>query len=226
MLNQDKIHIYLGDDTLGEMLVYLRDIKAVNIVLISDENQYQALGSRVEKALLSEGFEVKNVIFYGDEISADEKYVVQALLPSDDSDQLYIAVGSGTVTDIVRFVSYRAKSPFISLPTAPSVDGFASNGSSMTIMGYKQTVISKPPLAIFSDLDTLCNAPRKLIASGFGDMFGKYTALADWKLAEIINNDPYDEAIADRSRKARDMVAEQIDQLEQDWKASIQIGSS
>ena len=218
---QEKIHLYLGDETIPELLTFLRSIKVANIVLVSDENQYKALGSGVEKALQEAGFTVNNVILYGEEISADERFVVQALLPADDTEQLYISVGSGTVTDIVRFVSYRANSHFVSLPTAPSVDGFASDGSSMTLMGYKQTIISRPPLAIFSDLNTLCNAPRKLIAAGFGDMFGKYTALADWKLAEVVNGDPYDNVIADRSRKARDKVADQIEKLEKDWRASI-----
>jgi len=91
----------------------------------------------------------------------------------------------------------------------------------MTIMGFKQTIISRPPLAIIADLDTLCNAPKPLIASGFGDMLGKYTALADWKLAQIINGDPYDEAIAERSRIARDDVAAQVDRLDEDWEKGI-----
>jgi len=190
-------------------------------VLVSDENEYRALGARVENALIDAGLNVNNIILYGEEIGADEKYIVQTLLPSDDSEQLFIAVGSGTVTDIVRFVSFRAKSYFISMPTAPSVDGFASNGSAMTIQGYKQTIISRPPLAIFADLGTLCDAPRELIASGFGDMFGKYTALADWKIAHIINGDPFDQGIADRSRAARNKVAGQLDRLTKDWEDSI-----
>ena len=124
---KEKIHFYLGDDTIPALLAYLRKINAANIILVSDENQYKALGFKVEKALQDDGLVVNNVILYGDEISADERYVVQALLPADDTEQLYISVGSGTVTDIVRFVSYRAYSHFVSLPTAPSVDGFASD---------------------------------------------------------------------------------------------------
>ena len=212
---------YIGNETIPELLDFLKDYGVSNIILVSDENEYKALGARVEKTLLNKNYNVKNIVLRGEEIGADEKYIVQVLLPADDSEQLFIAVGSGTVTDIVRFVSYRSKSNFISLPTAPSVDGFASNGSSMTIMGYKQTIISRPPLAIFADLDTLCKAPKPLIAAGFGDMFGKFTALADWKLAKILNGDPYDAAIAERSRNARDQVASQASLIDEGWENSI-----
>ena len=217
----NNLLFYIGNETIPELLDFLNEKGVSNIVLVSDENEYKALGARVDKKLREANYSVKNIIFVGDEIGADEKYIVRALLPSGESEQIFISVGSGTVTDIVRFVSYRAKSDFISLPTAPSVDGFASNGSSMTIMGYKQTIISKPPQAIFADLDTLCKAPSPLIAAGFGDMFGKYTALADWKLAETLNGDPYEEAIAERSRNARDKVASQASRINEDRENSI-----
>jgi glycerol-1-phosphate dehydrogenase [NAD(P)+] len=217
----DRIKFTIGHDVIPGLLAYLRELDFHNLVLVSDQNQYAALGAKVEKALLEAGFALDNIILTGDQVEANEKYIVQTLLPSREIEQLYIAVGSGTVTDIVRFVSYRAKSYFISLPTAPSVDGFASNGSSMTILNYKQTINSRPPLAIFADLETLIHAPEALIGSGFGDMFGKFTALADWKLAHLVNGDPYDQQIADRSRKARDHVVLQSKSLSTDRENSI-----
>lgn len=219
--SDESLLFHIGHDTIPNLIDYLKEINVSNIVLVSDENEYEALGARVETALREASFNVNNIILRGEEIGANEKYIVQVLLPSDQSAQLFIAVGSGTVTDIVRFVSFRAKSYFISLPTAPSVDGFASNGSSMTILGYKQTIISRPPCAIFADLETLCNAPRPLIASGFGDMFGKFSALADWKLANILNGDAYDAAIAERSRNARNKVITQSKKINEDWEFSI-----
>ncbi|MBN1265609.1 MAG: sn-glycerol-1-phosphate dehydrogenase [Anaerolineales bacterium] len=211
----------IGSETIPQLLEFLRDRGISRVILVSDENEYRALGARVEQALQQNSIEVHNVVLRGEAVSADEVSITQALLPSDESNQMYIAVGSGTLTDIVRFVSYRAKSDFICLPTAPSVDGFASSGSSMTINGFKQTILSKPPLAIFADMDTLCNAPPGLIASGFGDMFGKYSALADWKLAHLIVNEPYNDVIAKRSRAARDSVAAASFKLTEDHEGSV-----
>jgi len=214
---------YVGKEAISELIGFLRDNRAHYITLVSDENEYTALGQRVEEALRENKFEVKNIILRGEEIGANERYVVQVLLPADLEERVYIAVGSGTLTDIVRFVSYRTRSFFISMPTAPSVDGFAASGSSMTIMDYKQTIQSRPPVAIFADLETLCNAPRDLIASGFGDMFGKYTALADWELANLLVGEPYDPEIAARSQAARDRCAQRAEVLEQDWEEDIHV---
>ena len=218
---KEKILFTIGNNTIHELIKFLKEKNFYHLILVSDENEYKALGARVEQALREANFDVENVILYGDDIGADEKQIVQTLLPANDLDQLFIAVGSGTVTDIVRFVSYRTNSYFIALPTAPSVDGFASNGSAMFIMDYKQTIISRPPCAIFADLDTLCNAPGPLIAAGFGDMFGKFTALADWRLANLLNDDRYDVNIAERSQKARDKVVAQAKKLDRDWENSI-----
>ena len=44
----EKIHFYLGEDTIPSLLAYLHNIKAANLVLVSDQNQYKALGSKVE----------------------------------------------------------------------------------------------------------------------------------------------------------------------------------
>jgi len=219
--SKDRIHVSISKNTIPEMVQFLQNSDIKRVILVSDENEYRVLGGRVEEALQENGFDVTNVVLYGEEIGADEGSVVQALLPSTDANQMYIAVGSGTLTDVVRFVSFRAKTRFISLPTAPSVDGFASDGSSMTIKGFKQTVLSRPPLAIFADIDTLCEAPQELTASGFGDMFGKYTASADWQLAHLLVDEPYDEAIAKRSQAARDRVAEASYTLAEDREGSV-----
>ena len=213
---------YVGKEAISELISFLHENRAHYVTLVSDEKEYAALGQRVEDALRGQEFEVRNIVLRGEEIGANERYVVQVLLPADLEERVYIAVGSGTLTDIVRFVSYRTRSFFISMPTAPSVDGFAASGSSMTIMDYKQTIQSRPPVAIFADLDTLCNAPRDLIAAGFGDMFGKFTALADWELASLLVDEPYDPVIAVRSQAARDLCAQRAQVLEQDWEEDIQ----
>ena len=213
---------YVGKEAIPELIAFLHENRADYITLVSDENEYAALGQRVEEALREQEFKVNNIVLRGEEIGANERYVVQVLLPADLEERVYIAVGSGTLTDIVRFVSYRTRSFFISMPTAPSVDGFAASGSAMNIMDYKQTIQSRPPVAIFADLDTLCNAPRDLIAAGFGDMFGKYTALADWELANLLVDEPYDPEIAARSQAARDRCAQRAEVVEQDWEQDIQ----
>lgn len=97
-----------------------------------------------------------------------------------------LAVGSGTITDITRFASFSARNPFISLPTAPSLDAYASAGAALTMGGFKLTVPGQAPVAIFADLQTLREASREMVAVGFGDVLGKHTSLADWRLGVLL----------------------------------------
>jgi glycerol-1-phosphate dehydrogenase [NAD(P)+] len=68
-------------------------------------------------------------------------------------------------------------------------------------------------MAVFADLDTLCKAPRPMIASGHGDMLGKCTSLADWKLGHLLRDESYDEAIAQRARVALENCMGHVEEI-------------
>jgi glycerol-1-phosphate dehydrogenase [NAD(P)+] len=194
--------VYIGHGAVARLIQYCEDQHLGQFTLVADGNTYPALGQAVETAFKGQGFDVKTIVLAGQEIIADEHHIVQVLVRADRSDRVYLAVGSGTITDIVRFVSHRTKADFISVPTAPSVDGYTSPGAPLVIGRLKQTVPSHPPVAVFADLPTLCVAPRPMIAAGFGDMLGKYTALADWKLGHLLWDEPYSEQVAERAWRA------------------------
>ena len=193
---------YCGSDALLELLEYCRSRQLNRFLLVADTNTYDALGRRAECSLRERGWDVRTVILSGRELLADEQRVFKVLLHAGGEARTYVAAGSGTITDITRYASYCARNPFISLPTAPSVDAYESNGAALVVGGFKLTVPAQPPVAVYADLETLCAAPRRMIAAGFGDMLGKYTALADWKLAELIVDESYSESIEERARRA------------------------
>ena len=120
----------------------------------------------------------------------------------------FIAIGSGSLHDITRYVAFNRGVPFISCPTACSVDGFASNSCAMTLGGMKLTVYCRMPIAIVADSLILKDSPMKLTRSGFGDMIGKYTSVADWKISGLFGKDDFCQNIADIQMKA---VREVID---------------
>jgi glycerol-1-phosphate dehydrogenase [NAD(P)+] len=212
--------IYIGKDAISHLQEYIQSRDFHHFTLISDENEYLALGENVNKALCK-SYNMNTIVLPSDTIP-DETHLVQALLEPDDRKRIYIAVGSGTLTDIVRFASHRSGMPFISMPTAPSVDGYASSGCSLTIRKYKQTIMAAQPVAIFADLDTLVSAPRSLIAAGFGDMFGKFTALADWQLGHLLCGEAFNQEIANRSRNALNICVNQVSLLSSQQESTIQ----
>src|SRR3990172_3271934 len=153
-----NLPVYIGRDAMSNLIRYCESQQLDRFTLVADPNTYPVLGKAVEDALKGRGLDVNTVVLTGKKIIADEHYIMQVLVRADRQNRVYLAVGSGTITDIVRFVSHRTQSTFISIPTAPSVDGYTSPSASLVIARLKQTVLSHPPVAIFADLATLCAA--------------------------------------------------------------------
>ena len=102
---------------------------------------------------------------------------------------LILAVGAGTIHDISRYVAFQYKIPFISVPTAASVDGFVSTVAAMTWNGLKKTIPAVPPIAVYADSNIFADAPARLNASGVSDLLGKYICLVDWKIAHMLTDE-------------------------------------
>jgi glycerol-1-phosphate dehydrogenase [NAD(P)+] len=213
--------IEIGKNTLNVLRQFCQERQLNRFILVTDQDIYPVWGEKVENVLIELGSDVKTIVLEGDPVTPDERYIINILIDVDDQPATFLAVGSGTITDMVRFIAHRTKSTFISLPSAPSMDGYASSGSSLTLNGMKQTVISRPPIAILADMTTLSQAPREMIAAGFGDVFGKFSALADWAMGGLIINDRYSPSIAARVSKRLMQCTRLIDDLDNNWEQNI-----
>jgi glycerol-1-phosphate dehydrogenase [NAD(P)+] len=194
--------VYIGRDALPRLVEFCEGQRFEQCTLVADHTTYGVIGRRIAEAWTDRRWGVHVTLLNGGPVTADEYQIMQVLLRADQSERVYLAVGSGTITDIVRFVGSVTRRRFISVPTAPSVDAYTSATAALEIGKWKQTVPALPPIAVFADLDTLCSAPRSMIAAGFGDVLGKYTSLADWKLGHLLWGEAYSETIAQRARSA------------------------
>ena len=163
-------------------------------VAIYDENTYLAtegLHPRVKKEIIlpPEGLHADN---HGTALAERE------MIPCD----YLIAIGSGTVHDITRYTAYERGIPFVSCPTAASVDGFCSSVAAMTWDGYKKTFTAVAPRLVLADLDVITKAPSFLTNAGFGDMIGKLIALADWRIGHALTGEYFCSAIHDMTLRA------------------------
>ena len=195
------IPVYIGENALEPLLQFCKERRLVNFMLVADANTFPILGKKVQAALQAAGLNVKSVVFREPEVVPDEDFIFQVLLQADQIERTYLAIGSGTLTDITRIVSHRTRCQFISLPTAPSVDGFTSPSASLAVRRIKTTVMAQPPIAVFADLTALATAPQAMIAAGYGDILGKAIALADWQLGNLLWDEPYSPEISARVRK-------------------------
>ncbi len=192
----------------------LKDYKRIYVVC--DENTYRAAGARVEKLLSSAGVLHNLLVLTGEWVlpCADTlgKILLHAVPPDAKSDifafsplpDLMLAVGSGTVNDSTRLVSYRLGIPYGVVATAPSMDGYVSAGSPILHDGTKSTVQGTTPRYLIADLDILKEAPYDMMLAGIGDMFGKYTGLLDWELARDFTGEYFCDKIAADVKAATD----------------------
>ena len=209
-----NIHVAISDHAVDDLVVYCREHYAgTPITIVADTNTYAALGERVERAIKAAGFQTITLVLTGSEIAANGEYILRVLLGSSTGDQLFLAVGSGTVTDITRYSAFRTRNPYISVPTAPSVDGFVSVSAPLIVGSMKETFPTDAPVAVFADLPTLAAAPQAMIAAGFGDILGKFTSLADWNLSRLLHDEPYDAAVEARVRRALDACVAAVDAI-------------
>jgi len=196
------IYTYLGPDAPAQLCAYCAEHGLRRFRLVADARTYAALGQRAEEALRQAGWDVQTIVLTAAEVVADEAAITEILVRSDAEERVWLSVGSGTVTDLVRFLSHRTRVPFIAMATAPSMDGYLSAGAPLVLGRVKQTILARPPQAVFADLPTLCAAPPAMLAAGFGDMAGKEASLADYQLGYLLWDEPYDGAIAARMRAA------------------------
>jgi glycerol-1-phosphate dehydrogenase [NAD(P)+] len=146
-------------------------------------------------------------------VVANEASLVQAFIKTHKDAEVLIAAGSGTLHDITRFCSDKTGKPFISVPTAASVDGYTSMGAPIIVRGTKKTFQTVSPIAVFADLEVIKKAPINMTAAGFGDMLAKVTSLADWKFSHLIGKEPYCPLVAEMTREALDSCIRHTDEI-------------
>ena len=129
------------------------------------------------------------LVLDAEELHADQHAIKIVENNMEEDIDLILAVGTGTIHDISRYMAFQYKIPFISVPTAASVDGFTSTVAAMTWNGLKKTVQSVPPVAVYADSNIFAEAPKRLTSSGVSDLLGKYICLLDWKIAHMLTDE-------------------------------------
>lgn len=178
------------------------------LCVVCDENTQEAAGFQVYEELTKAGYTYKKIVFPHKELIPDEEALVFLFSQIPNDCDLVLAVGSGTINDLCRYVSYKMKIDYYIVGTAPSMDGYASNVSPLIIRHLKTTYEARPARVILGDLDVMAKAPAHMIAAGVGDIIGKYVCLADWQIAHIVNGEYICQEIMELVRQSIQKVAD------------------
>lgn len=203
----DLNRIVSGTGVLAQLPAELVPFKEKKILIVADTNTVKIGGDKVKALLDGAGFDTELIVLETPDypiLLPDEKTVGTLLIHTSDDVGLLVGVGSGTINDLCKFVSYKMKLPFVIVGTAPSMDGYASFMAPLIVDRQKITYPAQYPYAIVTDTDLLNTAPLIMKKAGYGDVIGKFTALADWRLAHKVKGDHYCDITAELVQNAVD----------------------
>jgi glycerol-1-phosphate dehydrogenase [NAD(P)+] len=163
-------------------------------IIVADEHTFPLVGRAVSEILAEHRVtRIAPFLFKDPSLYAEFRFVEELENSLRLHDAIPIAVGSGTVNDLVKLAAHRTGRPgYLCIATAASMDGYTAFGASITFEGAKQTFNCPAPRAVLADLDIIRRAPPELTASGYADLSAKITAGADWILADALGAEPID----------------------------------
>ncbi|HVA10410.1 MAG TPA: iron-containing alcohol dehydrogenase [Acidimicrobiales bacterium] len=207
--------VVIGEDAFERLGEYAGVREWTTPMVVMDVNTEDVAGRRVADELSRAGLRV-TACRYSERsgLLATESAVSRLHAKVDEfhPDSLF-AVGSGVVTDLTRYVASQVGLEFVSVPTAASMDGYASSVAAMEFSGLKATFPAVPPVAIFADPVTVAAAPREMTRAGLGDLLGKASSRLDWHIASGLYGEPFCPEVERRVTDSLVQVATGVDDI-------------
>ncbi len=199
-LGKETKDLRVGQGAIREVgEVFRKNFPGEEAILIADPNTLR-FARAVEEGLREEGCGCAGVHVIEDPgLYAEHRFVEEVQRALEKHRAVAVAVGSGTINDLVKLASHRLERPYLCVATAASMDGYTAFGASITFEGSKQTFSCPAPAAVLADIGIMATAPAEMGASGYADLLSKVTAGADWILADALGEEAID-------RKAWDIV--------------------
>ncbi len=185
----DTADVVIGAGVLSSVdEMFSRNFGDQPAVVVADENTFRVAANAVQQQFEAAGRRtVDPYIFPGrPTLHAEYPHIEKLAESLRIHDAVPVAVGSGTLNDIVKRASYECKRRYMAVGTAASMDGYTAFGAAITKDGYKQTMTCPAPRAVLADLNIMRQAPPRMTSSGYADLLGKVTAGADWLLADAL----------------------------------------
>ena len=157
--------------------------------ILCDKITYSIAGQRCEQLLRDAGLAPTTLIIK--HLGFDEATLGEIVINRPDDCDLMIGVGTGSITDMLRYSSFKLGLPCFTVATAAPMDGFSASAGIMNVNNLKATMSAHSTELIIGDTDILSAAPYRMTIAGFGDLIGKLNALNDWRLAVLVNGEHY-----------------------------------
>ena len=180
--------IVIGEKNIGKIGNFLKSLNdAKKVSLISGSNVKKIVQKKIDESLASSNIKKS---WYLSKINDTKSIKEIEKNVRKNKTNLLIGVGGGRSVDIAKMIAFNLGKPFVSIPTSASHDGIAS--PFVSVKGEKpHSMVATAPLGVFVDVDVIKRAPKKLLASGCGDLIAKITAVRDWQLGNSKTGEYY-----------------------------------
>jgi glycerol-1-phosphate dehydrogenase [NAD(P)+] len=174
--------IVIADRLAGsEGALIERVMPAESYAIVADEATWEVYGRAIAEAVGPRGRDVVLTHPHADEGEA------RRLAERTKGVEALIAVGSGTLNDLCKYVTAKDGRAYSVFGTAPSMNGYTSTTASITLdSGLKTTQSAHAAKGVFLDIGISAAAPQYLIAAGFGDSLCRPTAQVDWYFSHAL----------------------------------------
>lgn len=173
------------------------------LLVVADPNTQAAAGNAVMDRLASK-FQADLHLLgaEGDIPVGDETYVAAVRERLKQGYVAALAVGSGTINDLVKLAAEQVGLPYGVVCTAASMNGYTSSIAAIYVDMLKRTLPATPPVWVVADLDVLSAAPQEMTVAGLADLMSKPSSSSDWRSASLILGEYYCDYCADLSGMA------------------------
>jgi len=159
-------------------------------VVVADATTWKIAGQSVQARLQDAGLVDPPLVFSDPSLYAEHRFVDELIAFLAPHRAVPVAVGSGTINDLVKLAAHRTGRRYLCVATAASMDGYTAFGASITRDGAKRTFDCPAPQAVIADTEIIRQAPPAMTAAGYADLQAKISAGADWLLADALDIDP------------------------------------
>ena len=197
--------IVVGEKNIANIGNFLKSLKNTKKVsLISGSNVKKIVQKKIQKHF--DLAKIENIWYLAKTNDTKSIRDIEKKVSQNKSD-LIIGIGGGRSVDIAKMIGFNLALPFVSVPTSASHDGIAS--PFVSIKGDKpHSLVTTAPLGVFVDVDIMKRAPKKLLASGCGDLIAKITAVRDWQLSRDKTGEYYGRYSADLASMSAKILME------------------
>lgn len=169
-------------------------------LIISEPHILSLGGNDVVNAFTQPG-----LYLYRDNSIAEAKNIAKEVQAKDND--VIISIGGGRVLDLGKYAATKAQINYISIPTNPSNDAICSPVAVLkNDEGMTESLPVHMPIGILVDPHMLKSVPEEFIRAGIGDLFAKFSSIADWKLADTVGKDHVDDFAASMAYSAAELL--------------------